>query len=90
MKKFIKKHKNVVFRYWLRKRMWTPYDFENKDPYQLEYGEEECSFGYFVDVVNLGYDWLIGISESKEADYIEYFKLNDIEFAYSNTDQDDK
>ena len=87
MKRFIKKYKNVLFRYWLRKRMWTPYDIERKDPCQGEYGDEECSYGYIVEVVDLGYDWLIGISPDLAADYIEYFKLNDIELAYSSSDQ---
>lgn len=87
MKKFIKKHKNTLFRYWERKRMWTPYDIECKDPDQVEYGDEECFYGYFVDLVDLGYDWLIGISDDLEADYISYYKLNDLEFAYCASDQ---
>ena len=89
MKNFIKKHKNDVFRYWIRKRMWTPYDVEQKDPYQLEYGDEECSFGYIVETVDLGHDLLIGIAESPEATYIEYFKLNDVELALCKSDQDE-
>ena len=87
MKEFFEKHKNTVFRYWQRKRMWTPYDMEVKSEYQLEYGDEECSYGYIVEVANLGYDWLIGISADLEADYIEYYKLNDIELAYCDSDQ---
>ena len=90
MKEFFEKHKNTVFRYWERRRMWTPYDVEVKSPYQLEYGDEECNYGYIVAVVDLGYDWLIGISPDLEADYIEYHKLNDIEFAYSAGDQEEE
>ena len=87
MKEFFEKHKNDIFRYWIRKRMWTPYEVELKDPYQAEYGDEECSHGYIVEIVDLGYDWLIGISESLDATYVEYFKLSDIELAFSDTDQ---
>lgn len=68
--------------------MWTPYEQECKDPYQLEYGDEECSYGYIVEVVDLGYDWLIGISADLEADYIEYYQLKDIVLAYSESDQE--
>ena len=68
--------------------MWTPYDLECKDPYQLEYGDNECSYGYIIEVTDLGYDWLIGISSEQDAGYIEYFKLNDIELAYCNSDQE--
>ena len=89
MREFFEKHKNTIFRYWHRKRMWTPYDMECKNPYQLEISDEECSYGYIVEVVDLGYDWLIGISADLEADYFEYFKLNDIELAYSDTDQEE-
>ena len=89
MKEFFEKHKNKVFRYWQRKRIWTPYDLECKDPYQSEYVDDECSYGYIIEVVDLGYDWLIGIAESLEARYIEYHKLNDIELAYSVSDQDE-
>lgn len=90
MKDFIEKHKNTVFRYWERKRMWTPYDMECKDPYQLEYGDEECSYGYLVEVADLGTDWLVGISESQEASYVEYYRLSDIALAYSASDQEEE
>lgn len=89
MKEFFEKHKNTVFRYWERKRMWTPYDMEYKDPYQVEYGDVECSYGYIVEVIDLGYDWLIGLSDSLDARYIEYHKLDDIELAYSCSDQEE-
>ena len=87
MREFFENHRNDVFRYWIRRRMWTPYEMEQKDPYQAEYGDEECSFGYIVEAVDLGYDWLIGISESQDATYIEYFKLSGIELAFSDSDQ---
>lgn len=87
MREFFEKHKNIVFRYWKRRRMWTPYDVEAKNPYQVEYGDEECTYAYIVEVVDLGFDWLIGFADSLDADYIEYHKLNDIVLAYSNTDQ---
>lgn len=88
MKEFFEKHKNDLLRYWERKRMWTPYDMECKDPNLLEYVTEECSFGYLVEIYDLGNDWLVGFAESKEAKYVEYFKFNDIFIAYSDTDQE--
>ena len=88
MKEFYEKHKNTLFRYWLRKRMWTPYDMERKYPDQLEYGDKECSYGYIVEVIDLSYDWLIGISDEPNGEYIEYHKFNDLELAYCKTDQE--
>ena len=63
MREFFEKNRNTLFRYWHRKRMWTPYDMEVKDPYQMDYLDDECSYGYIVEVVDLGYDWLIGVAD---------------------------
>ena len=88
MKNFVKKNKNTVFRYWLRKRMWTPYEMELKDRYQSDLVEEEASYGYLVEAIDLGHDWLIGISEDKKFDYISYYRLSEVDLAISDTDQD--
>lgn len=90
MKEFIEKNKGKCFRYWIRKRMWTPYEMDKKDPDQTDLEFLECSYGYFVEGIDLGYDWLIGITEdSPEPDYVHYYKLSEIEFAYSESDQDE-
>lgn len=88
MKDFVERNKNTVFRYWHRKRMWTPYEMELKDPCQSDLEFEECSYGYIIEAVNLGYDWLIGISEDKKADYVSYYKLSEIDLAVSVTDRE--
>ena len=88
MQKFFEEHKNDVLRYWECKRMWTPYDMECKDPYQSEYVNDECSFGYMVEIYDLGNDWLIGFSSNKESKYVEYLKLSNIAIAYSAIDQE--
>ena len=90
MKDFIDRNKNKIFRYWLRKRMWTSYEMELKDPTQTDLDNEECLYGYLIDAVNLGYDWLIGISDEQtleEAKYISYYKLSELDLAYSDSDQ---
>ena len=86
---FIQQNNGKCFRYWIKKRMWTPYELSLKDPHQSDLEDDTCSYGYFVECVNLGYDWLIGITEdSPEPDYVHYYKLSEIEFAYSVGDQD--
>ena len=90
MKNFIKKHKNEIFRYWLRKRMWTPYEMELKDPEQTEYEMLECDYGYLVEAIDLGYDWLIGISGELDKSYISYYKLSELELALCQNDQNDE
>jgi hypothetical protein len=90
MKDFIERNKNKVFRYWHRKRMWTPYEMELKDPCQSDLEFEECSYGYLIEAVNLGYDWLIGISEDvNNTDYVQYYRLNELDLALSKSDQED-
>ena len=86
---FINQNKNKLFRYWLRKTMWTPYEMELKDPNQSDLVNEECSYGYFVNCVDLGYDWLVGISEDNpNGKYVSYHKLSELDFAYSVSDQE--
>lgn len=75
---FVNNNKNKLFRYWLRKTMWTPYEMELKDPMQSDVVSEDCSYGYFVECIDLGYDWLVGISEDMPDDkYISYYKLSE-------------
>ena len=94
MKDFIIKNKGIVFRYWTRKSMWTPYEMELKDPCQSDLNNEECNFGYLIEAIDLGYDWLIGISEYSEnfdfdnIDYISYYKLSELDLAVCKSDQD--
>ena len=90
MKNFIKKHRNDVFRYWIHKRMWTPYEMELKDPDQTDYENLECDYGYLVEAIDLGYDWLIGISDTLDKIYISYYKLSELELALSDSDQEDE
>lgn len=89
MKEFIKQHENDQFRYWIRKRVWTPYEQELKDPNQSDLVDEECDFGYIVEGVDLGSgDWLIGISYDRTNDHISYYKLSEIDFALCACDQE--
>lgn len=86
---FINQNKNKIFRYWIHKVKWTPYEMELKDPNQSDLVDEECSYGYFVDCVDLGYDWLVGISEDNpNGKYVSYYKLSELDFAYSVSDQE--
>ena len=90
MKEFIEKHRGKVFRYWMIKRNYTPYEIYKKDPNQSDLIDDECNYGYFVDCVDLGYDHLIGISEdSMNSGYVIYHKLSLLEFALNEADQND-
>lgn len=89
MKDFVVRNKDTVFRYWHRKHMWTPYEMDLKDPLQSDLEVDECSYGYIVEAINLGYDWLIGISEgTNDAKYISYYRLSELDLAYNEADQE--
>ena len=88
---FIGKNEGKLFRYWLVKRNYTPYEWEKKDDCQSELIDDECSYGYFVDCINLGYDHLIGITEdSRDNGYVSYHKLSLLDFAYCEKDQEEE
>lgn len=87
---FIKSNEGKLFRYWLVKRNYTPYEWDKKYEDQSELIEDECSYGYFVDCIDLGYDHLIGITEDcRNSGYISYHKLSLMDFAYCDRDQEE-
>jgi len=87
---WVSEHKDISFRYWIHKTMFTPYEEDLKDKDQICTECDECSYGYIVDYTVLpNNDVLIGFSESKEADYIAYYKLSDIDINYCKSDNED-
>lgn len=83
-------HKDTCFRYWVHKIMFTPYEEDLKDELQSCLECDECNYGYIIEYTILpDNDILIGFSESKEGDYISYYKLSVIDIAISNTDNDE-
>lgn len=84
---WVEAHKDISFRYWVRKTMFTPYEVAEKFEDQGYTESETCEYGYIVEYIVLpDNDILLGLSESKEADYISYYKLSAIDLAYSDTD----
>jgi hypothetical protein len=80
-------HRNDYFRYWVHKIMFTPYEEELKDELQSCYDCDDCNYGYIVEYSILpDNDILLGLSESRNGDYINYYKLSAIDLALSDTD----
>ena len=83
---FVEAHKNDVFRLWKYKKMFTPYEMENKFIDESIYEDTTCSFVIFREVIDLGNDILIGYTEvfgeEDEFDFktasISYAKLSEI------------
>ena len=89
--KWLEVHKDDSFRYWVHKIMFTPYEIEQKFEEQSCLEDDTCSFGYIVDHVVLpNNDIMIGLSESKNGDYINYYKLSNIDLALSKSDNEEE
>ena len=87
---WIEDHKDNCFRYWVYKKMFTPYEVAQKFEDQCCTENDECSYGYIVDYTTLpDNDILIGFSEVKDSGYISYHKLSTIELAHSNKDNEE-
>ena len=87
--KFVEEHKDESFRYWVHKRMFTPYEQEQKFEDESTLENIECSFGYIVEAVELpNGDILLGLSEDKDGRYKSYYKLSDIDLALSSKDNE--
>ena len=94
MKDFIEENKNTIFRYWIKKEKFTPY--EKKMCYEDEslYINEEAYHGYITECIDLNNgDYLLAIRSEDNMDsdniYVEYYKLSSIDIAYADNDQEE-
>ena len=88
--KFVEEHKDDSFRYWVHKKIWTPYEQDLKDEYQCLTECETAMYGYIVESVELpDGDILLGLSEDKDGRYKSYYKLSDIDLALSDKDNEE-
>ena len=90
-KEWLEVHKDDCFRYWVHKMGFTPYEVEEKFEDESCLEDTEASFGYIVDYVVLpDNDILLGLSDSKDGDYISYYKLSAIDLALSKSDKEEE
>ena len=90
--------KDRIFRMWILKRGFTPYEQELKAIDETFYENPEAMFIMIREAVVLpDGDILLGIESidgytkkelETEKKYIEYYKLSEIELAYSEKDED--
>lgn len=86
---WIESHKGEWFRYWIYKKVFTPYEREHCCEYDSQYERDEASYGRIVEVVDLTGDYLVGISEDDRESYISYYKLSEIDLAWVASDQEE-
>lgn len=77
-----------IYRYWVYKRMYTPYEQAQQFTDESEFKDVECAYGVIKEAIELpDGDVLLGFGDpSGTVEYIEYFKLSEIQLAYSATD----
>lgn len=81
-----------TYRYWVRKRMFTPLEQDQKYVDQSCYEDPVCSYGCIVEAVELpDGDILLGFADQNNEGhtsegYITYHKLSEIDLAYNPSD----
>ena len=82
-----------VFRMWVFKRMFTPYEQEEKFSDESVYVDDTCKFVIIKELIELpDGDLLIGFQDADDADsdnlYLEYYKLSEIRLDYRPEDKE--
>ena len=87
----------TIFRFLVYRRMFTPYEIDNKFIDDTEFADTHYSFGKIEDVIELGpNEWLIGLRSVDEDDFspydnVTYYRLSEIrleKFDKDNTGHD--
>lgn len=82
-----------IYRFWIYKKVFTPYEqrmcFEDESPYE----EDECTFAYIREAIDLGGgNWFIGFQpiygDDKDFQMLIYHRLSDIELEYFPSDME--
>lgn len=83
---------DTVFRLWEYKRMFTPYEQEQKFSDESLYVNEECDYVRILDVITLpdGDLLLATIGAYDDGTYISYYKLSEISLGRSEKDMEEE
>lgn len=83
---------NTIFRMWEYKRMFTPYEQEQKFTGESLYVNNECDYVRILDVITLpDGDLLLATTYAYgEGSYISYHKLSEISLGKSDKDMEEE
>ena len=94
---FIRKNPNRVFRYWVYKKVFTPFEQEKKFSDESRYEDDYANFGVVREIIPLPEsDYLLGIAQvfetledlKEDHAHIDYFRLSEIRLAYYPNEQE--
>ena len=79
-----------VFRMWVFKKMFTPYEQDEKFSDESVYVDDTCKFVMIKEIIELADgDYLIGFQDADSDNlYLEYFKLSEIRLDYRPEDKE--
>ena len=82
-----------LFRFLIYRRMFTPYEWEEKFMDDTEFDSVHYTFGYIEEAIDLGHgEWLLGIrevfpdEEEHVGDTVTYYRLSEIRLAFRKED----
>jgi hypothetical protein len=86
-----------VLRFWVFKKMFTPYEQQSAFTDESVYEDVHCTFGVVEEAVDLDGDWLLGfriVEEESIGDEalqfwsgIHYYRLSELRMEYYEQDQ---
>ena len=80
---------NTIFRAWKRKTVFTPLEQEEKSEFQNIYENDVAYFVYIRAVIDLpDGDLLLAVEDADHKNYIDYYKLSEIDLAKVSTDME--
>ena len=82
-----------VFRMWVFKKMFTPYEQDEKFSDESVYVDDICKYVMIKELIELpDGDLFIGFQDADDADsdnlYLEYYKLSEIRLDYCQSDKE--
>ena len=79
-----------VFRMWIFKKMFTPYEQDEKFSDESVYVDDTCKFVMIKELIELpDGDLLIGFQDTDNDNlYLEYYKLSEIRLDYCQSDKE--
>ena len=79
-----------VFRMWVFKKMFTPYEQDEKFSDESVYVDDVCKYVMIKELIELpDGDLLIGFQDTDDDNlYLEYYKLSEIRLDYCQSDKE--
>lgn len=95
---FVHQNANRIFRYWVYRRLYTPYEQSQKFSDESMFEDDMCACAYIRECISLGNgEYMLGFEDAldvncPEDDYsqhLKYYKLSEIRLEYYEGDSEE-